>query len=54
MLAYWNNSFYLEYLSNPVGEHVAPGQTLVQTSKDGYNWSKPVVIFPHIKSRMDL
>jgi hypothetical protein len=49
MLAYWNNSFYLEYLSNPVGEHIAPGQTLLQTSKDGYNWSKPVVVFPPYK-----
>jgi hypothetical protein len=49
MLAYWNNSFYLEYLSNPVGEHVAPGQTLLQTSKDGYNWSAPVIIFPPYK-----
>jgi len=49
MLAYWNNTFYLEYLSNPVGEHVAPGQTLLQISKDGYNWSLPVVIFPPYK-----
>jgi hypothetical protein len=49
MLAYWNNTFYLEYLSNPVGEHVAPGQTLLQSSKDGYNWSAPVVIFPPYK-----
>jgi hypothetical protein len=49
MLAYWNNNFYLEYLSNPVGEHVPPGQTLLQTSKDGYNWSEPVVIFPPYK-----
>lgn len=49
MLAYWNNTFYLEYLSNPVGEHVAPGQTLLQTSKDGYNWNEPVVIFPPYK-----
>ena len=49
MLAYWNNTFYLEYLSNPVGEHVAPGQTLLQTSKDGYNWTLPVVIFPPYK-----
>src|SRR3954465_13873098 len=24
MLAYWNNQFYLEYLSTPVGEHVFP------------------------------
>ena len=49
MLAYWNNQFYLHYLSNPVGEHVPPGQTLLLTSKDGYNWSKPVVIFPPYK-----
>jgi hypothetical protein len=49
MLAYWNNTFYLEYLSNPVGEHVAPGQTLLQSSKDGYSWSAPVVIFPPYK-----
>lgn len=46
MLAYWNNTFYLEYLSNPVGEHVAPGQTLLVKSADGYNWSAPEVIFP--------
>jgi hypothetical protein len=49
MLAYWNNTFYLEYLSNPVGEHVAPGQTLLQTSNDGYSWSEPMVIFPPYK-----
>jgi hypothetical protein len=49
MLAYWNNQFYLEYLSNPVGEHVAPGQTLLQTSKNGYEWTEPLVIFPPFK-----
>jgi hypothetical protein len=49
MLAYWNNTFYLEYLSNPVGEHIAPGQTLLQISKDGYSWNEPVVIFPPYK-----
>jgi hypothetical protein len=49
MLAYWNNTFYLQYLSNPVGEHVPPGQTLLLTSKDGYAWSKPVVVFPPYK-----
>lgn len=49
MLAYWNNTFYLEYLSNPVGEHIAPGQTLLQTSKDGYNWNEPVIVFPPYK-----
>ncbi|WAC13966.1 exo-alpha-sialidase [Dyadobacter pollutisoli] len=49
MLAYWNGAFYLNYLSNPVGEHIPPGQTLLQTSKDGEKWSKPVVIFPPYK-----
>lgn len=49
MLAYWNGTFYLNYLSNPVGEHIPPGQTLLQTSKDGEKWSKPVVIFPPYK-----
>lgn len=46
MLAYWNNKFYCEYLSTPTGEHVPPGVTLLTTSKDGKNWSKPVVLFP--------
>ncbi len=46
MLAYWNGTFYLHYLSNPVGEHVPPGATLLATSKDGYQWTRPTVIFP--------
>lgn len=46
MLAYWNNTFFLEYLSDPVGEHIAPGQTFLISSNDGYNWSKPQVVFP--------
>ncbi|GAB3898932.1 hypothetical protein GCM10028803_19220 [Larkinella knui] len=45
-LCYWNNTFYQQYLSNPVDEHIAPGQTLVMTSKDGRQWSKPEVVFP--------
>ncbi len=49
MLAYWNNTFYLEYLSCPVGEHLPPGQTLLVTSKDGYKWEQPVIIFPIYK-----
>src|SRR5882757_11338810 len=43
MLAYWNNTFYLEFLSTPVGEHIPPGRTVLQTSKDGYQWTTPVV-----------
>jgi hypothetical protein len=46
MLAYWNGRFYLEYLSNPVGEHEPPGRTLLVTSADGRNWGKPQVVFP--------
>lgn len=46
MMAYWKGKFYLEYLSDPVGEHIAPSQTLLQTSADGYEWTKPDVIFP--------
>lgn len=46
MLAWWNDRFYLSYLSNPVGEHVAPGQTLLVTSSDGYAWERPRMIFP--------
>lgn len=46
MIAYWNGKFYVQYLSNPVGEHMAPGQTLVSTSTDGRNWEDPKVVFP--------
>ncbi len=46
MLAYWNGKFYLEYLSNPFGEHLAPGQTLVATSGDGRTWDMPKQVFP--------
>ncbi len=45
-LAYWNNQFYLQYLSNLKEEHVPPGRTLIQTSKDGRRWTPPEVVFP--------
>ncbi|MCY1721966.1 exo-alpha-sialidase [Prolixibacteraceae bacterium Z1-6] len=45
-LAYWNNKFYYHYLNDPVGEHIPPGRTMLLTSDDGYNWTKPVTIFP--------
>ena len=45
-IVYWNNRFYLEYLSNPVGEHIAPGHTLLTSSADGRTWDSPKVIFP--------
>ena len=46
MIVYWNNRFFIEYLSNPVGEHIAPGQTLLCTSLDGRRWDAPQVVFP--------
>lgn len=45
-LAYWNHQFYLDYLSDPMEEHHPPGRTLLMTSKDGRQWSAPVVLFP--------
>lgn len=49
-MAYWNGLFYLQYLSNPVDEHVAPGHTLLATSPDGRHWSKPKELFPPYKA----
>ncbi len=49
MLAYWNNIFYLEYLSDSVGEHIPPSHSYLLTSKDGYDWTKPKVVFPQYK-----
>lgn len=46
MMAYWRGKFYMHYLTNPRSEHEPPGRTMLQTSTDGYEWSKPVVLFP--------
>jgi hypothetical protein len=46
MLAYAHDRFYLQYLSNPFGEHVPPGQTLLVTSQDGRHWDRPRQVFP--------
>ena len=45
-LAYWNNKFYCQYLSNLYHEHGTPGRTLLMSSVDGIQWSEPIVIFP--------
>ncbi|NDV83290.1 glycosyl hydrolase family 65 protein [Bacteroides sp. 51] len=49
MLAYWNGTFYMQYLSDVADEHVPPSQTLLMTSKDGYTWTNPDIIFPPYK-----
>src|SRR5271155_4969606 len=46
MIVYWNGRFYIEYLSNPVGEHIAPGKTFLCSSADGRHWDAPKVAFP--------
>ena len=46
MLAYWQGKFYMHFLTDPRHEHEAPGKTMLQTSSDGYEWSKPVELFP--------
>ncbi|WP_308990989.1 six-hairpin glycosidase [Mariniflexile litorale] len=45
-IAYWNNTFFVQYLSDPVGEHIPPSQSFMLRSKDGENWSFPEVVFP--------
>jgi hypothetical protein len=49
MIVHWNGRFYIEYLSNPVGEHIAPGQTFCCSSTDGRHWETPRVAFPIYK-----
>lgn len=49
MIAYWNNTFFVEYLSDSISEHIPPCHTLLIHSKDGKQWSKPEVIFPKYK-----
>ena len=49
MMAYWNNQFYVHYLCDPKDEHVPPSHTLLQTSKDGYVWSSPQILFPEVQ-----
>lgn len=46
MMAYWHGKFYMHYLCDPRSEHEAPGKTVLQTSEDGYTWTKPTDLFP--------
>ncbi len=46
MMAYWHGKFYMHYLTDPRSEHEPPGKTMLQTSKDGYTWTRPVDLFP--------
>ncbi|WBL23395.1 six-hairpin glycosidase [Zunongwangia sp. HRR-M8] len=48
-IAYWNDTFFVQYLNDSVSEHVPPSTTLLITSKNGKKWSKPEIIFPEYK-----
>jgi len=45
-LCYWNDHFYLQYLSNQFTEHLTPGRTMLMISENGRDWSHPEIIFP--------
>ena len=48
MLCWWNERFYLTYLSSPVHEHDGLARVLMTTSPDGTRWEKPALIFEDI------
>lgn len=45
-LAFWNGQFYLQFLQGLVEEHHPPTRIVLVTSKDGINWSNPIIAFP--------
>ena len=49
MLCYAFDTFFCQFLSNPVSEHETPGHTLLCTSRDGAHWGMPRVLFPEIE-----
>ena len=49
MLCYAFDTFFCQFLSNPVSEHETPGHTLLSTSRDGANWDMPRLLFPEIE-----
>lgn len=46
MICFWKDNLFVEYLSNEISEHTPPSQSLLTWSKNGEEWTKPVVIFP--------
>jgi len=46
MMAYWNDRFYIEYLSAPYHENKGPIHNMLVSSADGVNWDKPREVFP--------
>ena len=46
MICYWNNKYYLQFLSAPVNEHDPDTETFMTSSKDGKTWETPDLVFP--------
>ena len=45
-LSYWNDKFYLQFLSGEYQEHGPPTCIMLTSSKDGQHWEFPVILFP--------
>ncbi len=48
MLCRWHGMMYLMYLTSPVHEHDGLARAMLMRSADGFDWSKPEVVFPDI------
>ena len=48
MLCRWHRKMYLMYLSSSVHEHCGHAHAMLASSRDGFTWSRPEVIFPSI------
>jgi hypothetical protein len=46
MMAYWNNRFYIEYLSAPFHENKGAIHNMLMSSPDGVQWDRPTEVFP--------
>lgn len=49
MIAYWNDTYFVEYIGSKWSEHGEPTQTYLLTSKDGIQWGTPRLLFPAIQ-----
>jgi len=46
-LTFWRGRFYVQYLTNPQGEHSGPGLDILASSADGAHWEDFRVSFPY-------
>lgn len=48
-LCWFHGKFYIQYLTNPVGEHTGAGLSILASSADGAHWGDFTVSFPHYR-----